>query len=54
MSSSEINPIQRINQLYWGFTISRAIHVAAKLGIADHVGKAEVHIRNIAEKLSVK
>lgn len=53
MSSSEINPIQRINQLYWGFTISRAIHVAAKLGIADHVGKAEVHIRNIAEKLSV-
>lgn len=53
MSSSEINPIQRINQLYWGFTISRAIHVAAKLGIADHVGETEVHVKDIAEKLSI-
>lgn len=53
MPSSEINPIKRINELYWGFTISRAIHVAAKLGIADYVGESEVHIRDIAEKISV-
>jgi hypothetical protein len=53
MTSSVTNPIQRINQLYWGFAISRAIHVAAKLGIADHVGETEVQIKYLAEKLSV-
>lgn len=53
MSLSEINPIQRINELYWGFVISRAIHVAAKLGIADHVDQQGVHVKTVAEKLSI-
>lgn len=53
MSSAEINPIQRINELYWGFVISRAIHVAAKLGIADHVDQQGVHVKTVAEKLSI-
>ncbi|MFY0677130.1 MAG: hypothetical protein JXR18_07610 [Neptuniibacter sp.] len=53
MSSAEINPIQRINELYWGFAISRAIHVAAKLGIADYVGETGIHVKEIANSLSV-
>ena len=53
MSSSETNPTQRINELYWGFVISRAIHVAAKLGIADHVSGTAVHAKDIAKHLSL-
>ncbi|MFW1676729.1 methyltransferase [Pontibacter sp. JAM-7] len=48
MSLSDVNPIHRINELYWGFAISRAIHVAAKLGIADHVTAGGTSVNNIA------
>lgn len=50
MSSSEACPSQRINELYWGFTISRAIHIAAKFGIADYVAKNTPLISEIAKR----
>lgn len=53
MSDNEIHPAHRINQLYWGFAISRAIHVAAKCGIADHVSFTGTRVSELAEKLSL-
>ncbi len=50
MSSSEACPTQKINELYWGFTISRAIHVAAKFGIADYVAQNGTLISEIAKR----
>lgn len=51
--TSDIHPAHRINQLYWGFAISRAVHVAAKCGIADHVATTGTPVNTIAEKLSL-
>ncbi len=50
MSSTDVNPIHRINELYWGFAISRAIHVAAKLGLADHVHTTGTPVSLIAQQ----
>lgn len=50
MSLPEASPSQRINELYWGFTISRAIHVAAKFGIADYVAEHGTLVSEIAKR----
>lgn len=51
MGQNSISPTDRVNQLYWGFVISRAIHVAARLGIADHVNKQGTPVSSIAKAL---
>lgn len=53
MTAPEIHPVQRINQLYWGFLISRAIHVAAKVGLADYVDKAGTTVIELAQKTAL-
>jgi hypothetical protein len=53
MSEETHQAVSRVNQLYWGFVISRAVHVAAKLGIADHVTETGVTVSEIAKKLNV-
>jgi O-methyltransferase len=51
IDNNDVSPSMRINQLYWGFVISRAIHVAAKLGVADFVDDKGVHVREIKNKI---
>lgn len=53
MSDQSLPPSLRINQLYWGFAISRAIHVAAKLKLADNVPSTGITSDDLASKLSL-
>lgn len=53
MSEEIHQAVSRVNQLYWGFVISRAIHVAAKLGLADHVDDTGTSVTEIAKTLKV-
>ena len=53
MDEQTLASIGRINQLAWGFVIARAVHVAAKFGLADKVSPEGTTAADIAAALNL-
>ncbi len=53
MDEKVLASIGRVTQLYWGFVISRAVHVSAKLGLSDKVSPSGTKVSVIAEDLNL-
>ena len=49
MSSQEIPPPFPLFGMITGYHVSRAIHVVAKLGIADHLSEGPRHVDDLAK-----